>query len=262
MKILPRFSLEGKVAIVTGGSKGIGRATALGLAEAGADVAVASRKLQDLEKAADEIRALGRRALPVSAHVGRLADIHELVEKVKATFGRIDILVNNAGTNPAYTTILDSQERLWDSIMNLNLKGPYFLIQEVARVMKEHGGGSIINVSSVDGFRPHDQLGIYSISKAGLNMLTRSAALELAPYRIRVNGIAPGAVQTRILDAMFAHLSQEDAKKEKERMAAHYPLRRIADPEDMVGAMVYLASDASSFTTGEVIAVDGGALLT
>jgi len=258
---LSRFSLEGKVALVTGGSRGIGRATALGFAEAGADVVVASRKLPDLEKVADEIRGVGRKALPVEAHVGRMDDIGRLAATVVAEFGKIDILVNNAGTNPAMATVLDADERLWDSIMNLNLKGVYFLSQAVARVMKEHGGGKIINVASMDGYKPELDVGIYSISKAAVLMMTKSMALELAQHNIRVNAIAPGAVSTRILDSHWFHLPEEEAKKQKAELGKMAPLQRVGEPDEMVGAMVYLASDASSFMTGETLLVDGGMLL-
>jgi len=258
---LSRFSLEGKVALVTGSSRGIGRATALGFAQAGADVVVASRKLEDLEKVASEIRRVGRKALPVAAHVGRMEDIRRLVETAKAEFGRIDILVNNAGTSPAMATVLDAEERLWDAVMNLNLKGLYFLSQAAGRVMKEHGGGKIINVSSMDGYRPEYMVGPYSIAKAAVVMATKSMALELAPYNIRVNAIAPGPVSTRILDSHWFHLPEKEAKAQKGEFAKTVPLQHIAEPDEIVGAMIYLASDASSFTTGATIIIDGGCLL-
>jgi NAD(P)-dependent dehydrogenase (short-subunit alcohol dehydrogenase family) len=258
---LTRFSLEGKVAMVTGGSKGIGRMAAIGFAKAGADVIIVSRKMDELEKVAEEIEKTGQRALPVAAHIGRISEIAQVVEKSMAKFGKIDILVNNAATSPAYTSILEAQERLWDTVMNLNLKGVYFLVQSVAKIMKEQGGGSIINVSSIDSMKPQNQVGIYSISKAGINMLTKSAALELAPYNIRVNAIAPGAVRTRLLEALFAHLPEEQMESEIRRLGESMPLKRVALPDDMVGAMIYLASPAAAYTTGEVIVVDGGALL-
>ena len=258
---LKRFSLEGKVAVVTGGSRGIGRATALGFAEAGADVAVASRKLPELEKVADEIRAMGRKALPVAAHVGRMEDILELVKTVKSEFGKIDILVNNAGTSPTIASPLDAEERLWDSIMNLNLKGVYFLSQTIARVMREQGGGKIINVSSIDGCVPVSGAGIYSISKAAVIMITKSMALELAPYNIRVNCIAPGTVSTRILDSRWFNVTEEQKNQGKAEIARNVPLQYIADPDEMVGTMIFLASEASNYVTGETIIVDGGILL-
>ena len=261
MADLSKFSLEGKVAMVTGGSKGIGRAAAIGLAKAGADVIVVSRKLGELEKVAEEIEKTGQKALALSAHIGRINEINPVVEKSVARFGKIDILVNNAATAPAYTTIPEAEERLWDTIMNLNLKGVYFLVQSVAKIMKKQGGGSIINVSSIDSIKPQNQVGIYSISKAGLNMLTKSAALELGPYNIRVNAIAPGAVRTRLLESLFSHLGEEQMESEIKKLGESAPLKRVALPEDMVGAMIYLASDAAAYTTGEVIVVDGGALI-
>ena len=251
------FSLKGKVALITGGSRGIGRATALGFARAGADVVVASRKLPDLEEVAGEVRKLGRKCLPVAAHVGRMDEIKSLVAKVKEEFGRIDILVNNAGTSPSMATVLDADERRWDSIMSLNLKGLYFLTQAVARVMKEHGGGRIINVASVDAFRPEPKIGIYAISKAAVIMATKVMAVELAEYNIRVNVVAPGNVHTRLGDSRFLAVPGYE-----EEMIKRTPLRRVADPEEIVGAMVYLASEASSFVTGTTVVVDGGSLVT
>jgi len=253
---LSRFSLNNKVALVTGGSRGIGKITALGFAEAGADVVVASRKLSDLEKVADEIKVLGRRSLAVSAHVGRMEQINDLVNKITREFGKIDILVNNAGTSPVYAPVLEVEERAWDAIMNLNLKGLFFLSRAVARVMKNQGGGTIINVASMDGFKPEPNIGIYAISKAGVIMATKVMALELARYSIRVNAIAPGNVSTRLGDSRW-----DVAQGYKEAMLKKIPMARIAEPSEMVGTMVYLASDASSYTTGDTILVDGGVML-
>jgi len=250
---LDKYRLDGKVALITGGSRGIGRATALGFAEAGADIIVASRKLPDLENVAEEIRRSGRKALPVAAHLGRMEDINNLVAKVNSEFGRIDILVNNAGTAPAMSPAEDVDERLWDSIMNLNLKGLFFLSGAVARVMKQHGGGKIINVASMDGFKPESQIGVYAISKAGVIMATKVMALEWAQYNIRVNTLAPGNVHTRLGDSRFLAIPEYEGE-----MIKRTPLRRLADPDEMVGAMIYLASDASSFVTGECLTVDGG----
>ncbi len=255
---LSRFSLEGKVAVVTGGSRGIGRGIAFGLAQAGADVVVTSRKLPDLEAVAGEIKALGRKAVPIAAHLGRIENIPTLVDQIMKEFGRIDILVNNAGASPAMGTVLECEERLWDTIMNLNLKGLYFMSQAVARIMKDQGGGSIIHISSMDGIKPEPYVGIYSISKAGVIMATKSMALELAPYNIRVNSIAPGPISTKMLDSHWFHLPEEQAKAEKEKAARMVPLKRIGEPDEIAGAAIYLASDASSFTTGETILIDGG----
>jgi NAD(P)-dependent dehydrogenase (short-subunit alcohol dehydrogenase family) len=252
----PDFSLNGKVALITGGSRGIGKATALGLARAGADIAIASRTLTDLESVAAEIRDLGRKALPVEAHVGKLEQINNLVQTVHNEFGRIDILVNNAGTSPALSGLLDMEERLWDSIMNLNLKGLVFLSQAVARIMKEHGG-SIINVASVDGYMHEPNIGIYSISKAAVVQATKIMAEEWAKYNIRVNAIAPGHIQTRLGDSVFKAIPEY-----KKIFLDRVPMRRIGDPDEIVGAMIYLASDASSYVTGTTVVVDGGTLTT
>jgi NAD(P)-dependent dehydrogenase (short-subunit alcohol dehydrogenase family) len=254
---IDKYRLDGKVALITGGSRGIGRATALGFAEAGADVAVASRKLPDLENVAAEIKKMGKKSLAVAGHVGRLENIDSLVAKVTDEFGKIDILVNNAGTSPALASSLEVDERLWDSIMNLNLKGLFFLSQAVAKLMKEHGGGTIINVASMDGFRPEANIGTYAISKAGVIMVSKVMALELARYSIRVNTLAPGNVHTRLGDSRFLAMPEY-----KEEMIRRTPLGRIGDPDDMVGAMIYLASDASSFVTGECVVVAGGIFLT
>ena len=254
---LSLFSLEGKVALVTGGSRGIGKATALGFARAGADVVVASRKLPDLELVASEMRGLGRRALAVEAHVARMEQIKNLVEKVVGEFGKIDILVNNAGTSPVFASALDLEERAWDVVMNLNLKGLFFLSQMVARVMKDHDGGSIINIASVDGFRSEDNAGAYAISKAGVIMATKIMAREWNQYKIRANAIAPGMIHTRLLDSHW-----EVAPEDKPEVVKRILMGRIAEPEELVGAMIYLASSASSYVTGQTFIVDGGFLTT
>ena len=245
------FSLKGKVALITGGSRGIGEATALEFARGGADIAIASRKLPGLEKTADEIRALGRKALAVSAHMGRTEDINNLVTKVREEFGRIDILVNNAGTNPTMAPALEVDERAWDAIMNVNLKGVFFLSQAVAKIMTEQGGGCIINVVSAGGIRPHI-LPLYSISKAAVVMATKVMALEWAKYGIRVNAIAPGLVKTRFSEALWSD------KQILDYLLSRVPMQRFAEPEEIVGTMLYLASDASRFMTGATVSVDGG----
>jgi NAD(P)-dependent dehydrogenase (short-subunit alcohol dehydrogenase family) len=248
------FSLSGKVALVTGGSRGIGKAIAVGLARSGADVAVTSRKLPDLEEVAKEIKGLGRRSMAVATHVGRVEEIKNLVPKVKEELGRIDILVNNAGTNPTMDSAIDIEERAWDSIMNLNLKGLFFLGQAVARIMKEQGGGKIINVASVAGITP-DILPVYSISKAGVIMATKVMAQQWGQYNIRVNAIAPGLVKTRFSEALWSNPAIEQAVMDRT------PLRRVAEPDEMVGAVIFLASDASSYVTGHILVVDGGSVI-
>jgi len=257
---LSKFSLKGKTAIVTGGSRGIGKAIALGFAKAGAKVAVTSRKINDLEANAAEIRAFGGEAFPVQAHLGKMEEINRMVSTVMDKFGRIDILVNNASGSPAMGTVLDADERLWDTIMNLNLKGLYFTSQAVANVMKKQGGGKIINIASIDGLVPEPGVSVYSISKAGVRMITRTFAVELAPFNIQVNTIAPGAISTKLLDSHWFHLPPEEAKKQKELISKATPMGRIGEPDEIAGAAIYLASDASSYTTGAEIVIDGGAL--
>ena len=255
MSVSPEsFSLSGKVALVTGGSRGIGKAIAVGLAKFGADVAVTSRKLPDLEEVAAEIKGLGRRSMAVATHVGRMDEIKNLVPKVKDELGRIDILVNNAGTNPTMDPAINIEERAWDSIMNLNLKGLFFLSQAVARLMKEQGGGKIINVASVAGITP-DILPVYSISKAGVIMATKVMAQQWAQYNIRVNAIAPGLVKTRFSEALWSNPDIAQA------VMTRTPLRRVAEPDEMVGAVIFLASDAASYVTGHVLVVDGGSAI-
>ncbi|MFA5316604.1 MAG: glucose 1-dehydrogenase [Dehalococcoidales bacterium] len=245
------FSLEGKIALVTGASRGIGEATAISFARAGADVAITSRNLDELNKVADKIRDIGRRSLAVTAHIGRMTDINEMVSRVKEEFGRIDILVNNAAANPTMDNAIDVTERAWDTIMNLNLKGLFFLSQAVARVMKQHGGGRIINVASAGGIRPHI-LPVYSISKAGVIMATKIMALEWAQYGINSNVIAPGLTKTRFSQALWGDEEVLDYLMQR------VPLKRFAEPDEIVGAMLFLASDAGNFVNGAVISVDGG----
>jgi NAD(P)-dependent dehydrogenase (short-subunit alcohol dehydrogenase family) len=245
------FSLKDKVALITGASRGIGEATAMGLAKAGADLAIVSRKLPDLEKVGEEVKKLGRKCLSIQAHLGKVEEIDHLVKRVSEEFGKIDILVNNAATNPTMASAIDVDERAWDSIMNLNLKGLFFLSQAVARVMREKGGGKIINVSSVAGITP-DLLPLYSISKAGVNMVTKVMAQQWAQYNIRVNAIAPGLTKTRFSEALWKN---PDILK---LAMFKTPMGRPAEPEEMVGAIIYLASDAASYVTGQIIAIDGG----
>jgi NAD(P)-dependent dehydrogenase (short-subunit alcohol dehydrogenase family) len=216
--------------------------------------------MNDLETTASEIKAFGGEAFPVQSHLAKMEEINKMVKTVMDRFGRIDILVNDAGASPAMGTVLDSEERLWDTIINLNLKGLYFTSQAVARIMKKQGGGKIINIASIDGFKPEPGVSIYSISKAGVRMVSRAFAAELAPFNIQVNTIAPGPISTKMLDSHWFHLPPEEAKKQKEAMAKMTPMGRIGEPDEIAGAAIYLASDASSYTTGTEIVIDGGVL--
>ena len=198
---ISQFSLKGKVAIVTGGSRGIGQAIAYGFAKAGAKVAITSRKAQDLEATACEITNIGCEVLVVPAHLGKFEEIQRVVDTVVQKFGRIDILVNNAGASPAMASVLDTDQRLWDTLMNLNLKGTYFMSQAVAKVMKQQGGGKIINVASIDAYKPEPFVSVYSISKAGVRMITKTFAMELARDNIQVNSICPGPISTKMMNS-------------------------------------------------------------
>jgi len=258
---LSQFSLDGKVAVVTGGGRGIGQAIAYGFAKAGAQVVVTSRKAADLEATASTIGAFGGKAFPLPAHLGRTEEIQKMVNTVMEKFGRIDILVNNAGASPAMGTVLDSDERLWDTIMNLNLKGVYFTSQAVAKIMKTQGGGKIINVASVDGFNPEPFVSVYSISKAGVRMITKAFAAELASFNIQVNTIAPGPIDTKMMNSHWAHLPPEEAKKARAALERILPTGRLGQPDEIAGAALFLASAASSYTTGTEIVIDGALLL-
>jgi NAD(P)-dependent dehydrogenase (short-subunit alcohol dehydrogenase family) len=251
--IFPSFSLEGKVALVTGGSRGIGKAIALGYARAGADVVVCSRKLPELEQTAEEVRGQRRRSLEVSCNIAVKSEVENLVNSALKEFGAIDILVNNAAMN-ILASFLDLREDGWDKIMNTDLKGYYLCSQAVGKVMAERERGSIINIASTAAARAAPAMGAYSIAKAGVVMLTRVLATELARYNIRANCIAPSMVKTRFSQPLWA---DPEALKKAE---AQIPLGRLAEPEEIVGAALFLASDASSYITGQTIYIDGGTL--
>jgi len=249
-----QISLEGKVAVVSGGSRGIGEASALALADAGADVVVASRKLPDLERVAEKIRAKGVRSMALVAHVGKTEDSKNLVEQVLGEFGRIDILVNNAGTNPYHGPLLGAEEWAWDTTFNVNLRGPFFLAQMVAKVMKEQGGGSMINTASVASYRP-GELNIYCVTKAAYMMLTEVMAKEWGQWGIRVNALAPGTIKTKLSEILWKDPAVG------ERTANAMPLLRLGESEDVADVVVFLASDLARYVTGVTLAVDGGQLL-
>jgi NAD(P)-dependent dehydrogenase (short-subunit alcohol dehydrogenase family) len=244
------FDLSGRIALVTGGSRGLGREMALAFAAHGADVAIASRKLAQCEATASEIEALGRRALPVACHVGKWDQIETLVDTVYDHFGRIDILVNNAGGSPLYDSLDQISEELFDKVIGLNLKGPFRLSALIGKRMAAGGGGSIINISSVGAITPSPAAEPYGAAKAGLNAITRSFAYAYAP-KVRVNAIMAGPFLTDISKAWDMDRFETLAK-------AAIPLQRGGAPEEIAGAALYLASDAASYTTGSIMTVDGG----
>lgn len=255
---MSKFSLKGRTAIVTGGSRGIGKAIATGFARQGVSVVITSRKIADLEATAEEINSFGGKAFPVQAHLARLDEIQKMVDvSMEKLGGRIDILVNNAGTAPAAAGVLEAEERLWDTIMNLNAKGLYFTSQAVARVMKKQRSGKIINIGSIDGLRPHANVSLYSISKVAVRMITQAFAYELAGFNIQVNSIAPGPIDTKMLQSNWAAMPDDIKNTQRGRFVDFLPTGRIGDVDEIVGAAIYLASDASSYTSGSEIIIDG-----
>ena len=247
---IPSLDAHDKVVVVTGGSKGLGRAMALGFAEAGATVVVASRKLDHCQEVAAEARAFGQEALAVRCHVGDWNDCAALVDTTVTTFGRIDVLVNNAGIAPVPPSLLDVSAELFDKTIAVNLKGPLRLTALVAEHMT--AGGSIINISSKASLHPTAFTVVYAAAKAGLNALTKAAANEFGPRGIRVNAIVCGTFHT---DSLHASLPTPDLQAQ---MAGHVALGRIASAQEIVGTALFLASDASSYLNGELILLDGG----
>ncbi len=245
-----RFDLTGRVALVTGGTRGLGRAIIRTLAQAGADLVVSSRKSEACEDAAREVRSLGRRALPHVCHIGRWNDIEGLVEAAYAEFGHVDVLVNNAGIAPTYPDPQSVTEELWDKVLAVNLKGPFRLTALVGERMVAGDGGTVVNITSIGGVRPTHDILPYAAAKAGLNALTLGYADALGP-KVRVNAVMPGPFLTDI-SRNWDHDAFADRAKT-------FPLRRAGAPDEIAAAVLYFASDASSFTTGAVLAVDGGA---
>lgn len=246
--------LRGKIAIVTGARRGIGSATALIMARAGADVVVCDSITEDglLEKLSQQIEAAGRRSLPMKTDIARKLDVQRLAVQTREAFGHIDILVNCAGVWIHGQTLLECPEENWDKVMNINLKGTYLCCQAVGSIMASQRSGCIINLSSQVGLTAGSRTGAYSISKAGIIMLTKQLALELAEYNIRVNSIAPGVVKTEFNSQFW-----KDPEAEK-RTAGMIPLQRLAETEDIARAALFLASDYAGYITGEVLAVNGG----
>jgi NAD(P)-dependent dehydrogenase (short-subunit alcohol dehydrogenase family) len=249
------FDLSGKVALITGASRGIGEAIARAYAAAGASVVLASRKQEALDAVAEEIRAESGSeitALPIACHTGEQGQVDDLVERAVAELGGIDVLVNNAGTNPHFGPLLTAEESHWEKTLDVNLLGYFRLARACVPAMRERGGGKIVNVASIIGHTPHPGLGVYAVTKAGVIMLTRVLAQELGADGIQVNALAPGIIKTRFSEALW---------KEPERSRGflkQIPAGRFGEPGDLLGLALYLASAASDYTTGAVFTVDGG----
>jgi len=246
------FDLSGRVALVTGASRGIGSAIAETLAEHGANVVLSSRKQADLDAEAERINARhAEKATPIAAHAGRQEDMERLVQDVMSRFSRIDILVNNAGTNPYFGPVLGAELSAWDKTFEVNLRGYFILTKLVYEAWMEAHGGAIVNISSIGGLRPGIGLGVYNITKAGVIMLTRQLAREIGG-KVRVNAVAPGLVKTRFAEALWGNQEILD------RVLAQNPMGRIGVPDEIAAAVLFLASDAASYVNGEVLVVDGG----
>lgn len=245
------FNLQDKVVLITGGSRGLGRAMSLGFAGMGANIAIVSRKIESCEATAREVEALGVKAYPLAAHVGKWDELDKMVEAVYAEFGKVDVLINNAGMSPHYPSLDEVTEELFDKVIGVNLKGPFRLSANLASRMQAAGGGSIINISSTASVSASPGSEPYGAAKAGLNALTRSFAHAYGPS-VRVNCIMAGPFLTDISKAW-------DMEAFNTRVAPTIPMKRGGQPDEIVGAALYLASDAASFTTGAILAVDGGA---
>lgn len=250
---MERFSLKGKAALVTGGSRGLGKAIALALAEAGADVGVVSKSGEGIEETVLKIQSLGRKAVGIQGDVAIPKEAYRIVQEVLEKFERLDILVNAAGVNRRIPS-LQVSEADWDWILNTNLKGTFFMCQAVGKIMVEQRKGSIINLASLLSAVGIPTLAPYAASKAGLLGITRVLAAEWGPFGVRVNAIAPGYFRTRMTEKLFADPSWT------QRLLQQVPLGRAGEPDDLAGVAVFLASDASAYLTGQVIYVDGGYL--
>lgn len=248
------IDLSGKTALVTGGSRGLGKAIALAFAEKGAKVAICARKQENLDKTAEEFKKQGFDLLAKAAHAGKSDQLAALFKSIEERFGKLDILVNNVGTNVLTPLVAEADESLWDKLMETNLKSAFLASAFACKLMKKAGGGKIINISSIAARRASRGMGIYCVAKAALEMLTRVLAVELASDHINVNAVAPSVVKTQFSQPFWSNeaLLQEITKS--------IPMGRIAETEDVVGAVLFLASSLADFITGEIVTVDGGAL--
>ena len=246
------FDLTGRIALVTGASRGIGEAVARLFAEQGAHVIVSSRRQEGCRAVADNIIKNGGKAEAHACHIGNLEDIGNIFAYIRETFGRLDILVNNAATNPFYGHVLDADPGAFQKTVDVNIRGYFFMSVEAGRLMRETGGGVIVNTASIGGLHPENGQSIYGITKAAIINMTKAFAKECAPDNIRCNAILPGLTKTKLATALFADEDNYQAALDT------IPMHRHAEPEEMAGAVLYLVSDASSYTTGEYIIIDGG----
>lgn len=248
------FDLDGKIAFVSGASRGIGEAIAKLLAQQGAHVIVSSRKIDGCQSVADAIVDAGGKATAIACHIGEMEQIQSVFAQIREQFGRLDILVNNAATNPQFGNVLDTDLSAFQKTVDVNIRGYFYMSIEAGKLMRENGGGSIINVASINGVTPGNFQGIYSVTKAAVINMTKVFAKECAGFGIRCNALLPGLTDTKFASALVKNDAIRDAALQ------HIPLKRVADPSEMAGAVLYLASDASSYTTGISLNVDGGYL--
>ncbi len=246
------FDLDGKVALVTGASKGIGEAMARGLAAFGAKVVLSSRKQEAVDAVAAAFRKDGFEATGIAANVGSIDEVEALVDNTVEAYGGLDIVINNAAANPVYGPLQNTDERAFDKIIDVNLKGPFELCKRAYPILQRRGGGSIIHISSIGGLNPEPGIGIYSVSKAAIINLTRAMAQDWGGDNIRVNAICPGLIKTKFSEALWSDRETHD------HFIGKLPMGRIGEPDDLAGLAVYLASDASAYCTGGVYMVDGG----
>lgn len=249
------FDLSGKVALVTGSSRGIGASIARLLAAQGAQVIVSSRKQEACEAIVDQIQKEGGKAEAIACHIGEMESIAALFSQIRERHGRLDILVNNAAANPYFGPILDTSLEAFQKTVDVNIRGYFFASVEGGRLMKEKGGGTIVNVASINAENPGMYQGIYSVTKAAIVSMTKSFAKECAAFNIRVNALLPGATDTKFAATLVKN------EKILNQLMPHVPMQRVAQPDEMAGAVLYLVSPAASYTTGSCLTVDGGFLI-